>query len=623
MTVKGAPVTDFRSQKALALLVYIAVEADLPRRRERLAALLWPDSDEESARHSLRQVLSNLRQLLDDKEAVPSHLIVTRDSVQFDVSSDHWLDIAEYTRLLDTCQHHRHRRVQNCKPCIERLERTVALYRGDFLQQFFLSDSAEFEEWATIKREQLQRRALAALETLATTYENRGDCERARAAIWRQVELAPWYEEAYRHLMRLDCILGQPSAALAQYDCCRQALSQALGVEPSEETTALYKQIRAGKCPTPPTPSICPGLHNLPAPTSTLVGRETELAVLSELMDDPTRRLIVLTGPGGIGKTRLALQAVLDHLESFSDGVFMVSLSHLQEPHLVGATIAQALGIGEDGGRSVLEQLKGYLAPKQLLLLLDNFEHVIASAPVVSELLMAAPGLEVIVTSREVLHLYGEHEFPVPPLAVPAATDNVRRSDPRAVSDYSAVGLFVQRALAARPDFQLREVNAAAVAEICGRLDGLPLAIELAAARVRLFTPQAMLEPLDARLDWLTGGPRDRPTRQRTLRATIDWSYSLLEPGEQLLFSQLAVFAGGWTLDGAAAVCQDEDATPHVLDGMASLLDKGLLRPMEGREASPASRCWRRSVSTRWSALRRAPRSMQLGGDTRASSWIW
>ncbi len=384
--------------------------------------------------------------------------------------------------------------------------------------------------------------------------------------------------------MHLDCILGQPSAALARYESCRLALSEMLGVEPSQETTALYEQIRAGKYPTRPSTSARPHLHKLPAQTNGFVGREAELSQLGELIDDPTRRLIVLTGTGGVGKTRLGVQAVLDQQRSFADGACMVSLSHIQDPDLVGATIAQALGIQEGGGQPVLERLKAYLSGKQLLLLLDNFEHVIGAASIVSELLTAAPGLEVLVTSREVLHLYGEHEFPVPPLAIPPGAHNALKRDPKVVTQYSAVNLFVQRASSAKPDFHLTESNASAVAEICARLDGLPLAIELAAARVKLFTPQAMLERLDQRLDWLTAGPRDRPDRQRTLRATIDWSYDLLDAGEKLLFSRLAVFAGGWTLGSAAAVCQVEDP-PCILEGVASLLDKGLLLRMEGRDA--------------------------------------
>jgi len=586
VTVHGAPVTNFRSQKALALLIYLAVEADYPHRRERLAGLLWPDSDEEAARHSLRQVLSNLRHALHDTEADPSHLIMTRDAVQFNRASNHWLDLAEFTKLLYSCQHHHHRRVQTCKPCIQRLEQAVALYRGDFLQQFFVSDSAEFEEWATIKREQLQRRALEALGQLAGAYEHCDANDKARGAIWRQVELAPWYEEAYRHLMHLDCLLQQPSAALTVYESCRRALAGALAVEPSAETTALYEQIRAGTYPAP-TPSARHGPHNLPAQMNGFVGRETELAALGDLISDPAHRLIVLTGTGGVGKTRLALQAALDHRASFADGVFMVSLSPLEASNLVETTIAQTLGIHEGGTEPVLARLKVYLAGKQLLLLLDNFEHVIAAAPVVSELLMAAPDLEVLVTSREPLHLYGEHEFPVLPLVVPACTDNVLRNDPKVVIEHSAVRLFVQRASAVKPDFQLTEANAAAVGELCARLDGLPLAIELAAARVKLFTSQAMLERLDQRLDWLTAGPRNRPARQRTLRATIDWSYSLLEPVEKLLFSRLAVFTGGWTLDGATAVCQDEYRSHQILDGVASLLDKGLVLRMDGGDAAP------------------------------------
>ncbi len=587
VTVNGAPVTAFRSQKVLALLVYLAVEADRPHRRERLAGLLWPDSDEEAARHSLRQALSNLRQSLHDKDAVPSHLIVTRDAVWFNRPSDHTLDLAEFAGLLDTCERHRHRGIPSCKPCIQRLERAEALYRGDFLEQFFVSDSAEFEEWATIKREQLQRRALEALGQLAASYEQRGAYEKARGALWRQVELAPWYEEAYRHLMRVYCLLGQPTASMAQYESCRQALDEALEVEPSEETTALYERIRVGEYPPPPAPPSLRGLHSLPAQTNELVGRAAELSTLGEMISDPGCRLITLTGPGGIGKTRLGLQAALEQFQSFSDGAVFVPLAPLAEPDRVGPAIAQVLGIPEGGGQPVLDRLKAYLAGKQMLLLLDNFEHIIAAAPVVSELLAAAPRLEVLVTSREALHLYGEHEFPVPPLATAPSTRNGTVNAPKVLSEYPAVALFVQRASAAKPDFRLTEENGAAVSEICARLDGLPLAIELAAARVKLFSPQAMLARLDARLDWLTSGPRDLPVRQRTLRATIDWSYSLLDLGEKLLFSRLAVFTGGWTLDEVAAVCPDEAAPLHILDGMSSLLDKALLRRMEDGDGEP------------------------------------
>ena len=321
---------------------------------------------------------------------------------------------------------------------------------------------------------------------------------------------------------------------------------------------------------------------NLPVQRTGFVGRQKEVAAAKELLLRPDVRLVTVTGPGGIGKTRLAVQVAGGLVEHFPGGTHFVPLSSLSDPALIASTIVQTLGIREAGGRSPLQILKENLddslrAP--LLLLLDNFEHLMPAAPTVAELLAIGPNLKIMVTSRAALHLYGEHEFPVLPLAMP---DALALPPLEALSQYSAVALFVQRAVAVKPDFELNRENASAVIEICARLDGLPLAIELAAARVKVLSPSSMLTRLTSRLQLLTGGSRDLPQRQQTLRAAMDWSYDLLSPAEQKLFRRLSVFVGGCNLEGVEAVCDTRsDLDLDLLDGMASMVDKSLVQQIE------------------------------------------
>jgi predicted ATPase len=321
---------------------------------------------------------------------------------------------------------------------------------------------------------------------------------------------------------------------------------------------------------------------NLPVQRTGFVGREKEVAAAREVLLRPDVRLVTITGPGGIGKTRLAVQVASEVVESFPGGVHFVSLSPVSDPGLIAAVIVQALGIREAGVRSPLEVLKENLQDSMhapMLLLLDNFEHLIEAAPAVADLLAMGPNLKVLVTSRSPLHVYGEHEFPVPPLAVP---DSSTLPTLEVLSQYPAVALFMQRAVAVRPDFELNRENASAVGEICTRLDGLPLAIELAAARVKVLSPSSLRTRLTSRLQLLTGGARDLPERQQTLRAAMDWSYDLLSAAEQRLFRRISVFAGGCTLEGVEAVCDAKgDLDQDLLDGMSSLVDKSLLQQVE------------------------------------------
>ncbi|HEX9373216.1 MAG TPA: tetratricopeptide repeat protein, partial [Roseiflexaceae bacterium] len=296
-------------------------------------------------------------------------------------------------------------------------------------------------------------------------------------------------------------------------------------------------------------------------------------------------RLVTLSGPGGVGKTRLGLQVAAELLDSFADGVYFVALAPISDLAFVPSAIAQPLGIQERGSQPLVERMQEYLRDKRLLLVLDNFEQVLDAAALIAALLAAAPDLKLLITSRAVLHLSAEHAFPVPPLRLP---DRQQHPTVAQLSQYDAVALFIARARAARPEFQVSNDTAPAVAEICYRLDGLPLAIELAAARSAVLAPQALLARLDQRLKLLTGGARDLPARQQTIRHTIDWSYDLLDAGEQTLFARLGVFPGGCTLEAAEAVCNVDDTLPiEIMDGVATLLDQSLVHQTEGSDGEP------------------------------------
>jgi predicted ATPase/transcriptional regulator with XRE-family HTH domain len=405
---------------------------------------------------------------------------------------------------------------------------------------------------------------------------------------------------------KIELGMRRPSRAMAE------RLAQCLSI-PHEQRAAFLAAARAGRAPpdhtaTPIPPdvapaSIAPRSGHLPSPLTSFIGREREVAAVGALLRRVDVRLLTLTGPGGTGKTRLALQVAADLLEDFADGVYFVALAPISDPPLLATTIAQTLGITDMYGQPILESLTAYLHRKQLLLVLDNFEQVLAAAPMVGELLAAAPLLKVLITSRAALHVYGEQEFPVPPLALPelprlslVALDTLVQ--------YPAVALFVQRAQAVKPDFVLTAENARVVAEICVRLDGLPLAIELAAARVKLLPPQALFVRLGNCLALLTSGARDLPARQQTLRSTIDWSYNLLDEDAQAVFRRLGVFVGGCTLEAAEAICAElrieneemrkdshEQAVLNsqfsILNLIEALVDQSLLQQAEGLASEP------------------------------------
>jgi predicted ATPase/DNA-binding SARP family transcriptional activator len=567
----GVPVR-IRRRKVFALFVYLAVRGQR-HSRDALATIFWPEHDQSQARAELRRVLSSLKKSLGE-----GYLDVDREAVGVAGDAEVWLDVDEFQARLAECQAHGHPEEEICPACLSSLSEAVALYRDDFLAGFSLRDSPGFDDWQFFQTEGLRQELARALERLVCGHTAQGAHELAIPHARRWLALDPLHEPAHRHLMQLYAQTDQRAAALRQYQECARILEAELGLPPSEETTFLYEQLctRTADREESLLPAAQPR-HNLPTQLTSFIGREPHLAAVWQQLTRPEVRLLTLTGSGGTGKTRLSLQVAAEQRDEFEDGVFFVPLAPIRDPALVVPIIARTLGIHEFGGRPLLESLKDHLRDKHMLLVLDNFEHVAPAAPLVSDLLATAARLKVLVTSRASLRAYGEHEYLVPPMAT---ADSQALPPLERLAQVEAVQLFIQRARAVKADFALTEENAPAVVEICVRLEGLPLAIELAAARVRVLPPQKMLPRLDSRLGFLTGGARDLPARQQTLRGAIDWSYDLLAADEKTLFRRLAVFVGGCTLEAAEAVINISGEL-DVLSGLEGLVDKSLLQDSE------------------------------------------
>lgn len=552
ITLNGELLDAFESNKVRALLAYLAVEVERAHTRDRLIGLLWPDQPERAARRDLSQALYNLRQTIRDAETDPPFLYANRRAVQFNGESDYWLDATDFASRLEGIQQMKGTSTSQ----IMTLEVALHLYQGNFLKGFLIGDSFPFSEWASLQRERLHRLALAALRRLTHHYERRRDYERARHYAHRQVELEPWCEEAHRQLMRVLARNGQRSAALAQYERCCHALYEELGVEPQRETTALYERIRTAGTSR---------RHNLPAQFTPLVGRKEELSRIAERLENPNCRLLTLVGPGGIGKTRLALQAAWEALNTFLHGVYFIPLAPVNSKDLLTPTVANALGLQFHGTRDPLDQLVDYVRVRELLWVLDGFEHLLQDARWVTAMLKAAPYVKILVTSRERLNLRAEWLIGVDGLPYPQHNE---------VSDakpYAAVQLFLKQAMRVRAGFTLSQDNTPHVIHICQLLDGLPLGVELAAALARTRTCARIAHEMDRDLDLLVTSLRDVPGRHRSLRAVFEHSWRLLQDVERAVLARLSVFRDPFPQVAGRAVAL---ATPGTL---ATLLEKSLL----------------------------------------------
>jgi len=600
VTLDGNPMTAFESDKVRALLVYLSVEARHPHRRGVLADLLWPEQPEQSARANLRHVLLKLRQAIGDRHASPPFLLTTPETIQFNPASDYWLDVAAFNDLINASHEHRHRRLVACLPCIRRLSQATELCRGSFLEGFSLHDSAVFEEWSSVMRERLHHRALDALYHLAAYHERRGEYDQARGYAMRQIELEPWREEAYQQLMRLLALSGQRSAALAQYDVCRRILAEELGVDPSTETTALYEQIKGVRekgelaplllGPSAPT-------HNLPAQLTSFVGRDEELAQITECLSDPDCRLVTLVGPGGIGKTRLALAAAAQQVGMFRDGVWFVPLADLDSPESLVPAIADVLNLPLHGREESQNRLLTFLREKEMLLVLDSFEHLLGKTDLVLDILCNAPQVVILITSRQRLNLQAEHVFGVEGLTYPefgfriwdfGFTSSAKSNPQSAIRNpqWSAVRLFVERADRSAPGgFSLSAETIPDVVRVCQLVEGIPLAIELAAALVRTYSCAEIAHAIQHSLDTLATGMQDVPQRHRSMRAVFESSWDGLSEAERLVLAQASVFRDGFTQDAALAALKGQ--LPADSEGMPVIGEQLPANSDEANRGSP------------------------------------
>ena len=526
------PITDFISNKAPALLAYFAV-THRAHTRDKLASLLWGEMTDADAKNNLRQALTNLRKVADDC------LTITRDSIKF--SGDCFLDSAKFESDVKSASS------LNPEPASVILTDSLSLYRGDFLEGFFVRDAPDFEDWMLAERARLREFALQTLHTLSQFHSSRGNFIEAKIYASRLLTFDPWREEAHRQLMLLQARTGQFSAALSQYETCKKILDKELGVQPSLETTALYERIRSARQS---------ARHNIPASSTKFIGREKELAHLRQLLADPACRLITLTGLGGIGKTRLAQETARTFADMFINGAWHVPLAAVDADGIVPAVGNVFNFLFQTGDHK--KQLLNFLRQKELLLVLDNFEHLLDSSAFLSEILKIAPEVKILVTSRERLDIDGEWVVELSGLAV---------------NSMEANQLFAQSAKRARAEIQLTEQDNPAVTEICSLVGGLPLGIEIAAAWTRSMDCESIRDEIQKNLDFLATTRRDMPERQRSLRAVFESSWNKLSGAEQKTFAALSVFRGGFT----------REAAERVAGKIETLVDKSLVQKNDER----------------------------------------
>ena len=540
-------------------MVYLALQNERSFPREVLATLLWPEASDNDAHNNLRQSIYQLRKVLGDLDtAGKPFLLVTRQIVQFNPDSNFNLDVNQFLRAIE----------------LGDLETAVSQYHGELLPGF-ICDSSQFEDWLQLEREHLHQSALKAMFELTQSYLQDGRFEKAQIIARRQLSLESWREQAHCQLMQAYALAGDRGSALAQFEICRDVLWEELGVEPEVETVALYESIKAGNLsPIVASESKGPLVelpYNLPVYANPFIGREAELAALDAFIADPSVRLVTIVGPGGIGKTRLAVAAA-DRVQAariFPEGIFFIDLAPLQERSQILQAVADALHFPLKGGdgHSSKQKLLDYLRQKKILFLFDNFEHLLDGVELLAEMLQAGAEVMILVTSRERLHLLLEQVYPIDGFEFP---DWEVRED---AAEYTAVRLFLQSAHRNQPDFEIRDHDDLTyLARICRLVSGMPLALELAASWVDMLSLDEIASELQRGMDILQTELRDVPERQRSVRTSFDYSWRRLEEAEQAVFARLSIFRGGFTRAAA------QEVTGATLRGLSRLVDKSLIR---------------------------------------------
>ncbi len=591
LELEGVPV-EIQRRKVLALLSYLAVTGQ-PHSRDALATLFYPELDQSRARAYLRRDLAVLNTSL-----ASEWLIADRETAE--LKSGYWLDVAHFRQLLAASQSHPHTSQTVCTDCLARLTEAANLYTNDFLAGFSLRDSAQFDDWQFFQAESLRQELAWVLESLAAGLTVQGEYETAIPSARRWVALDPLHEPAQRQLMQLYGQAGQPAAAIRQYEEYVALLEAELGLPPEEETTTLYEAIKArrilqpflkAKQLAPAAPAKTePGLaggpalspvaaartepkHNLPAQPTSFIGRATELAQIKQLLAvESGCRLLTLLGPGGIGKTRLALAAAGQSLNAYPEGAYFVSLASVSEAEFIVSAISQALGFTFSGNAEPKNQLLNYLHEKKLLLVVDNFEHLLNGADLLADILNAAPQVTLLVTSRERLNLQEEWSYEVWGMAFPQPNQLEPGIALTKLEQYSAVQLFIQRARQVKAGFNPTADDIPALLRICELVEGMPLALELAAPWLRLMTCREIAAEIQRSIDFLVTSMQNVSERHRSLRAVFEQTWARLLPEEQTVLSKLSIFQGGCGREAAAAV------TGATLPLLLSLVDKALLR---------------------------------------------
>jgi predicted ATPase/DNA-binding SARP family transcriptional activator len=569
LELDNTPVTVDR-RKTLALLVYLASNRGR-HSREYLSALLWPEYGQTKAFTNLRHTLWETQQVLGEGWIAADH-----ETIGFITDADPsagrglWMDVASFeSRITES------RAQKDISLRISLLTDSVKLYRDHFLTGFSLKDAPNFNDWAFAESEELRCKLAGVLIMLSDDHCSLGQVETAIPYARRLITLDPFNESSHRRLMQIYIQAGQHNAALKQYQACEKFLRKELGVDPQPETRALYKQIRKGEFKSNQLVKHKDAgvpQHNIPFQLSKFIGREKELDEIKNVIAD--HRLVTLIGTGGIGKTRLSLEVGGQLLNDHANGVWLVELASLSDPARVPQTIAALFNLVEGSDESMTEKLVRVLRPKTILLILDNCEHLLdACAQLADTLLKNCPNLKILATSREALNISGEALYHVQSLTLPDTQQFIEK-----LLDYESIQLFEERARLVQEHFSLTMENASSIAQICHRLDGIPLAIELAAARVNMFSIEQLAAQLNESFNLLTSSYRTTLPRQQTLRASIDWSWNLLSDSERTLLRRLAVFAGGWTIDAAESVCAENGVeSQQILIVMTQLVAKSLV----------------------------------------------